>query len=105
LELTAFKEKAKSVMKTFNISVRDPAAEASSRTWISRYIVNLSIQNVGAAFPLTLGQGLPALQSTNNGLIPVRAFLLSIKSLHFNTIRDEGGQAVMHGFSFQFVSR
>ena len=92
-------------MKTFNINVRDAAAEPMGRTWIHRYIVNLSFRNVGAAFPLTLDQSMPILQSTSKTLVPVRAFLLSIKSLQFNTIRDEGGQAVMKGFSFQFVSR
>jgi hypothetical protein len=102
MELAAFKEKAKSVMRTFDINIKDTTVEETSRTWLSKYSINLAIRNVGAAFPLTLNQDI---QVGKRDAGVIRAFLFSIKSLDFDTQRDEGGQAVMKGFSFQFVPR
>jgi hypothetical protein len=92
-------------MKTFEISVKDSQLRESSSLLI-QYTINLSIRNIGVAFPLSLDQDLRLPQrSSNPDSSEVRAFLFSIKSLDFGSHRGESGQAVMHDFSFQFVPR
>jgi len=103
-ELEEFKEKTKSVMRSFEVKVNDADAKAKS-TWLSEHTVDLIIRNIGVAFPLALDQDLELLQIGSHNSSAVRAFLFSIKSLVFGTQRGETGQAVMKGFSFQFVSQ
>ncbi|KAG5639402.1 hypothetical protein H0H81_002934 [Sphagnurus paluster] len=103
LELLAFKEKTDRILKTFESSIRDMQPE--ERPSLENYIINVSIQNIGAAFPLTHDQDLqlPITGSRDSTAVP--AFLWSIKSIEFGTHRGETGQAGMKSFSFQFVSR
>jgi hypothetical protein len=102
-ELAEFKEKAKSIMRSFEVKVND--AEPKKSTWLSEHTIDLLIRNIGVAFPLALDQDLELPQTGSHDSSAVRAFLFSVKSLVFATQRGETGQAVMKGFSFQFVSR
>ncbi|KAJ7703124.1 hypothetical protein B0H17DRAFT_922585 [Mycena rosella] len=104
IELAAFKEKAQSILKTFEVAVQDvPVKEQSS--WLKSYVINLSVHNIGVAFPLTHDENLEIPQTGTRDSTAVRAFLFSIKSIHFGTQRGESGEAKMQGLSFQFVSR
>lgn len=104
IELAEFKEKTKSVMRTFETNVKDSGSVKTS-TWLSKHTINLTIMNIGVAFPLALNQDLELPQTGSHDSSAVRAFLFSTKSLVFGTQRGESGQAEMKGFSFQFVSR
>src|ERR1700691_4370530 len=95
-ELEEFKEKTKSVMRSFEVKVNDADAKAKS-TWLSEHTVDLFIRNIGVAFPLALDQNLELPQIGSHDSSAVRAFLFSIKSLVFGTQRGETGQAVMKG--------
>lgn len=103
-ELEEFKQKTKSVMRTFDVKAKDSRPEAASN-WLTDHTVDLTIKNIGVAFPLALNQDLELPQTGSHDSSAVRAFLFSIKSLVFGTQRGETGQAVMKGFSFQFISR
>ncbi|KAJ7680397.1 hypothetical protein DFH06DRAFT_1404238 [Mycena polygramma] len=104
VELAAFKEKAQSILKTFEVPVEDVKVKEQS-SWLHSYVIDLSINNIGAAFPLTLDQNLVIPQTGSRDSTAVRAFLFSIKSIKFGTQRGESGEAKMQGLSFQFVSR
>ncbi|KAJ7218000.1 hypothetical protein GGX14DRAFT_550111 [Mycena pura] len=104
IELAAFKEKAQSILKTFEVSVEDVQAKEKS-SWLKSYHLSFSIHNVGVAFPLTHDQTLEIPQTGSRDSTAVRAFLFSIKSIKFGSQRGESGEAKMQGFSFQFVSR
>lgn len=99
-QMAAFKEKTQSILKTFDLGVGE--TQSLQESWITRFLVNVSIRSIGVAFPLTHSEvGL----SASPGSSPVRAFLFSIKSVEFSTRRGETGDAVMQRLSFQFVSR
>lgn len=103
-ELAAFKDKAQSILRTFEVPVHDtPARQESS--WLRQYTLDLSVRNVGVAFPLSHDQDLQLPQTGSYDSTAVRAFLFSIVSIKFGTQRGETGQAVMEGLSFQFVPR
>lgn len=99
-----FKEKTKNFMRTFEAKATDTTPTNKS-DWLSNHTVELTILDIGVAFPLDLNQGIQLPHSETVNPTAVRAFLFSIKSLKFATQRGETGQAVMEGFSFQFVSR
>ncbi|GJE95456.1 hypothetical protein PsYK624_116400 [Phanerochaete sordida] len=102
-DLAEFKEKTKTLLRSLELTMSNPQSESSS--WINKYIINVSVKNVGVAFPLTIGEGFHGSRPVKPGDAAVRAFLFSIKSISFDTHRGETGQACMKGFSFQFVSR
>lgn len=104
VELAAFKEKAQSILKTFEVAVQDVQVKEQS-SWLKSYVINLSIYNIGVAFPLTHDPNLEIPQIGTRDSSAVRAFLFSVKSIKFGTQRGESGEAKMQGFSFQFVSR
>ncbi|KAJ7072266.1 hypothetical protein C8F01DRAFT_1205872 [Mycena amicta] len=104
VELAAFKDKAQSILKTFEVNVKDDQANEAS-AWLKSYYINLSIHNIGVAFPLIHDQTLEIPQSGSRDATEVRAFLFSIKSIKFGTRRGESGEAKMQDLSFQFVSR
>ncbi|KAJ6593973.1 hypothetical protein B0H19DRAFT_1365929 [Mycena capillaripes] len=104
IELAAFKEKAQSILKTFEVAVEDVQVKDQS-FWLQSYVIDLSIYNIGVAFPLTLDQNLEIPQTGSRDSTAVRAFLFSIKGIKFGTQRGESGEAKMQGLSFQFVSR
>src|SRR5882762_5356744 len=97
-ELKEFKEKTKSVMRTFEVKVKDPELKEES-TWLSEHTIDLIVKNIGVAFPLALDQDLELPQTGSHESSAVRAFLFSIKSLGFGTQHGETGQAVMERFS------
>ncbi|KAH6910365.1 hypothetical protein BKA70DRAFT_1272889, partial [Coprinopsis sp. MPI-PUGE-AT-0042] len=99
VELAAFKEKTQSIIKTFDDKVRDSHLKESSG-WLGSYIVDVSIRNLGIAFPLAYGEfnGMHAAAG-------IKAFLFSIRSITFKTDRGETGEALMDKLCFQFVPR
>ncbi|KAI0958666.1 hypothetical protein AcV7_004416 [Taiwanofungus camphoratus] len=102
-ELAEFKEKTKSLMRSFDVKVGEsPHAESS---WLDHFTILLTIKNIGVAFPLAINRDVPMRRWNKQEDASIRAFLFSIKSLVFGTQRGESGQATMKGFSFQFVSR
>jgi hypothetical protein len=104
LELATFKEKTKSILRTFEVKVQD-AEPMKKPPWLNNYTIHFSIRNIGVAFPLIHDHDLELPQTGSRDSSAVRAFLFSIKSIEFGTQRGETGQAIMKGFSFQFVSR
>ncbi|THH07232.1 hypothetical protein EW145_g3529 [Phellinidium pouzarii] len=100
LELNGFKEKARKVMKTFNVNTR---ALAKQGAYFSSHTIQVSMLNLGVAFPLELNRS----QAPEIGMddAVTRAFLFTIKSFEFQTQRGQSGQALMKDFCFQFVSR
>ena len=102
-ELAAFKEKTRSVMRTFDVKIGEN--ELQSTSWLDNYIINIAIKNVGIAFPLAHDSSLQLPRSGSQDSTAVRAFLFSIKSIVFGTHRGESGEVTMRGFSFQFVPR
>ncbi|KAJ7188161.1 hypothetical protein C8R46DRAFT_12137 [Mycena filopes] len=105
VELAAFKEKAQSILKTFEVPVENVQVRDQS-TWLKSYVINIAIYNIGVAFPLTRDESLEIRRSGGSANSnAVKAFLFSIKSIKFGTQRGESGEAKMQGLSFQFVSR
>ncbi|KAF4598557.1 hypothetical protein EYR38_006961 [Pleurotus pulmonarius] len=102
LEVAAFKERTRQLLQTFEAPVNE--SSSSSPPWFSKFNLDISMHDIGVAFPLTLDQELEMPQS-GRGSNTFRAFLLSIESVSFGAQRGETGQAVMKNFSFQFVSR
>lgn len=88
-------------MKTFEVKVRDVQAEQTSG--LARYIINVSIKDVGIAFPITLEQDIQ-LHRHRVKDASTRAFLFSVSSIAFGINHGETGEAVMKKLSFQFVS-
>lgn len=105
LELAAFKEKTQSILKTFEVRIRDDLPPEEKPSLLADYIFNVLVRNVGVAFPLTHDEDLEIPQTGSRDSNAIRAFLFSIKSIEFGTHRGETGQAVMKDFSFQFVPR
>lgn len=103
LELAAFKVKAQTILQTFDVNVRDVQLEKAS--WLDDLIVNISIQNVGVAFPLTHDEELQMPRGKSKESLAVRAFLFSIKAIDFTASRGETGQAKMIRLCLQFVPK
>jgi len=101
-ELAAFKEKAQSILKTFDVNVGDVQLEQAS---VNNFIISVSIRNIGVAFPLTHDEELELPHKKTKDSAAVRAFLISVKSIEFGTHRGQTGQAAIHHLSFQFISR
>lgn len=91
-------------MKSFEIKINETKPRETS-TWLSQHTVDLIIRNIGVAFPLAYDQDLELPQIGSHDSVAVRAFLFSVKSFVFGTQRGETSQAVVNGFSFQFVSQ
>ncbi|TDL24302.1 hypothetical protein BD410DRAFT_116796 [Rickenella mellea] len=104
LELEEFKEKARIIMRTFDVNPRTTPAPATS-SFLSNRTVKITMSNVGVAFPLSLDTAIQIPHASMRGSSPLRAFLFSIKSVSFEAHRGETGRAHMDGFSFQFVPR
>ncbi|TFK54421.1 hypothetical protein OE88DRAFT_1676060 [Heliocybe sulcata] len=102
LEMSKFREKTRSVMRSFEVRARDTAASDSS-SWVDDNNINISVKNIGVAFPLTMDDTLTSPQLGRKEAKAVRAFLFSVKSLSFGAQRGGKGSATMKGFSFQFV--
>uniref|UniRef100_D8QC92 Csf1 N-terminal domain-containing protein n=1 Tax=Schizophyllum commune (strain H4-8 / FGSC 9210) TaxID=578458 RepID=D8QC92_SCHCM len=103
-ELAAFKEKTQTIMRTFDVKA-STAEIKETPSLLSDYVLNVTVRNVGFAFPVIRDVDLELPQRGRKKQNAVRAFLVSIKSLGFGTQRGESGQASIENFSFQFVSR
>ncbi|XP_006461147.1 hypothetical protein AGABI2DRAFT_185437 [Agaricus bisporus var. bisporus H97] len=101
-ELAAFKQKTQSIMKTFEIKV--PQVHSEQTSWLSKYLINVAIKNLGVAFPITLDDDFK-LSRYRTKDTPVSAFLFSVSSIMFAINRGETGEAGMNCLSFQFVSQ
>ncbi|KAK0195692.1 hypothetical protein F5146DRAFT_1101121 [Armillaria mellea] len=82
-ELSAFKQKTQSILKSFDVKVRDLESRSS---WLDSYSIDLQLPKSGS-----------------HDSSAVRAFLFSIESLKFGTERGVTGEAHMKNCSFQFV--
>ena len=104
--MQAFKERAKIIMHTLNIS-QSNTSKGDSIAFLASRSVKVTISNLAAAFPLVMEGGISQTQTKTGsyGAFPIRAFLFYIKSFSFETHRGETGKAIMDGFSFQFVPR
>ncbi|CAK5265757.1 unnamed protein product [Mycena citricolor] len=103
VELAAFKQKAESILKTFELEQQTtPQTEPDQPSWMKSYAITLSVQDVGVAFPLTNESSLEIPQTGSRDSHAVRAFLFSIRSIKFGTHGDESGEARMSELSFQF---
>ena len=100
-DMAEFKEKTKNLLRSLDIATGKPQQESLS--WVDRYIVDVSLSNIGVAFPLTLSRELRLPRAGAQDRGAVKAFLFSIKSITFGSQRGESGQACMKGFSFQFI--
>lgn len=101
-ELAAFKQKTQSIMKTFEIKV--PQVHSEQTSWLSKYLINVAIKNLGVAFPITLDDDFKLSRHRTKDT-PVSAFLFSVSSIMFAINRGETGEAGMNCLSFQFVSQ
>ncbi|KAK0484381.1 hypothetical protein EDD18DRAFT_1361385 [Armillaria luteobubalina] len=99
-ELSAFKQKTRSILKSFDVKVRDLESRSS---WLDNYSIDVNINNIGVAFPLTHDEQLQLPKSGSHDSSAIRAFLFSIESLNFGTERGVTGEAHMKNCSFQFV--
>ena len=74
-------------------------------TWLDTYVVDIVVQHVGVALPLTHDPELQLPEKRTQETPAVRAFLFSIVKVEFGTHRGESGQAAITQLSFQFVPR
>ena len=103
LELAAFKEKTRSVLKTFEVGLKDTSSEQTA-SWLDTYVIDIVVQNFGVAIPLTYNHDLQLPERTQDA-VAVRAFLFSVAKIEFGAHRGETGQAAITNLSFQFVPR
>ncbi|KXN92475.1 Protein CSF1 [Leucoagaricus sp. SymC.cos] len=100
-ELAAFKQKAQSILKTFEVKGHDSQTEQAP--WFSKYFIGVTIRDLGIAFPITLDQDIQLPQYRAKEAA-VNAFLFSISSITFGINRGETGEAVVKKLSCQFIS-
>ncbi|KAJ8503140.1 hypothetical protein ONZ45_g11120 [Pleurotus djamor] len=103
LEVAAFKERTRQFLQTFETPAKD-ASSTPATPWLQTTNVDITIQQIGIAFPLTLDQELE-MPKSGRGSNSFKAFLVSIKSITFGAQQGETGQAMITNFSFQFVPR
>ncbi|KAF9227418.1 hypothetical protein BS17DRAFT_747957 [Gyrodon lividus] len=102
-ELEAFKEKTRSILKTFETQTKE--FDVQHPSWLSEHTIVVEIERIGVAFPLTLTQSLGLPQWPDRDLTTVRAFLFSVRRIRFSTQRGAAGQMNTKELSFQFVDR
>jgi len=88
-------------MRTFEVKARNYQIEDTS--WLSKYIINITVRDLGIAFPITLEQDiqLPRYRAKD---ATISAFLFSITSIIFGVNQGETGEATVKNLSFQFIS-
>ncbi|CAL1706934.1 unnamed protein product [Somion occarium] len=101
-ELAEFREKTRSVIRTFDMKIGE-TQRSSDFAWWDEYNIDLAVGNVGIAFPLAVNQDLQLPRSGSIDSTAVRAFLFSTKSVVFGAEHGESGQVMVKDFSFQFV--
>ncbi|KAG2150597.1 hypothetical protein DEU56DRAFT_37144 [Suillus clintonianus] len=101
-ELAAFKEKTRSVLKTFDIRTSE-AIRDQKPSWLSERTIDVVIQKIGVAFPLSLEQTLELPRTSSRDSPSVRAFLFAVRRIKFSAQRGEAGEMSTRDLSFQFV--
>jgi len=88
-------------MRTFEVKIDNHQIEDTS--WLSKHIINITIRDLGIAFPITLEQDiqLPRYRAKD---ATINAFLFSTSSIIFGVNRGETGEATVKNLSFQFIS-
>ena len=105
-ELAAFKQRTQKIIESFEVKNPSSVPETASPTsMLDNYSIDLSISNVGVAFPLKDEEQLDLSRYGSHDNHVVRAFLFSISSIQFGTVRGVTGKAAMKRLSFQFVNR
>ncbi|KAH7913899.1 hypothetical protein BJ138DRAFT_527505 [Hygrophoropsis aurantiaca] len=102
-ELAAFKEKTQSVLRTFDVKIKDSRSEPGS-SWLNEHTIDVTVENIGVAFPLTLDQDLELPRVGSREMPSIRAFLFAVRRIKFGAQRGEAGQMTTRDLSFQFVS-
>ncbi|KAF8554692.1 hypothetical protein OG21DRAFT_1508579 [Imleria badia] len=102
-ELEAFKEKTRSILRTFEMQA--PSPDATKPSWLSKHTVLVEVERIGVAFPLALDQSVGLSQWSSQDRTSVRAFLFSVRRIRFSSQKGEAGQMNTRELSFQFVNR
>ena len=103
-ELAAFKEKTRSVLKTFDMGTSEVIRDQNP-SWLSERTINVVIEKIGVAFPLSLEQTLELPRTGSRDVPSVRAFLFAVRRIKFSAQRGEAGEMSTKDLSFQFVPR
>jgi hypothetical protein len=103
-ELAAFKEKTRSVLKTFDVRTSE-ATRDQKPSWFSEHTIDVVIQKIGVAFPLSLEQTLELPRTSSRDSPSVRAFLFAVRRIKFSAQRGEAGEMSTKDLSFLFVPR
>lgn len=103
-ELAAFKEKTRSVLKTFDMRTNEDIHDRKP-SWLSERTINAVIEKVSVAFPLSLEQTLELPRTSSRDGPSVKAFLFAIRRIEFSAQRGQAGHMSTQDLSFQFVPR
>jgi hypothetical protein len=103
-ELAAFKEKTRSVLKTFDMRTSE-ATRDQKPSWFSEHTIDVIIHKIGVAFPLSLEQTLELPRTSSRESPSVRAFLFAVRRIKFSAQRGEAGEMSTKDLSFLFVPR
>ncbi|KAG1858104.1 hypothetical protein F4604DRAFT_1684988 [Suillus subluteus] len=103
-ELAAFKEKTRSVLKTFDVRTSETTRDQKP-SWFSKHTIDVVIQKIGVAFPLSLEQTLELPRTSSRDGPSVRAFLFAVRRIKFSAQRGEAGEMSTKDLSFLFVPR
>lgn len=98
-----FKEKTQSILKAFEVNVRE-SAPGGVMAWFKDCAIVLSVSNVGVAFPLALDSSIEVSLGKPHQH-PTAAFLFSVDTVEFEDKNMGNSQFNMKGFSFRFVDR
>lgn len=99
-----FKEKTQSILKAFEVNVRE-SAPRGVMAWFKDCAIVLSVSNVGVAFPLALDSSIEIPLGKPHQHPTVSAFLFSVDTVEFKDKNMGNSQFNMKGFSFRFVDR
>ncbi len=99
-----FKEKTQSILKAFEVNVRE-SAPRGVMAWFKDCAIVLSVRNVGVAFPLALDSSIEIPLGKPLQHPTVSAFLFSVDTVEFEDKNMGNSQFNMKGFSFRFVDR
>ncbi|KAG6332933.1 hypothetical protein ID866_6159 [Astraeus odoratus] len=103
-ELEAFKEKTRTILKTFEVHHQDPDVKEHT-SWLRKHSITVDVEKIGVAFPLSLEQSLDPPMSRGRASSAVRAILFTVRRIKFTAQRGEVGQMTTKELSLQFVHR
>lgn len=105
-ELEDFKNRAARVWQADETS-REPSSidpqSPSVPPWLQDRVIEVQVQNVGFAFPLSREEIKSSVSAETRSAVP--AFIFSINELGFKTKRDEEGSGRIKDVSMQFTSK